>query len=165
VRHRLAIARSSYVFQRPAEVVRGRRQQSDELRMRLEHAMAGALRVWRLRMDKGAHSLALLSPENGVRRAVDRLQALRARLAQSGGGLGERYRSRLRPAAGRLEALSPVAILSRGYSIAWKLPENALVREAGQLSRGDDILVMFGKGRAVAAVQRIEEETDGGIQV
>ena len=165
MRHRLAIARSSYVLQRPAEVVRGRRQQSDELRMRLEHAMLGAVRVWRLRMDKAGHSLALLSPENQVRRSVDRLGALRQRLVQSGSGLGERHRSRLRPAAGRLSALSPVAILSRGYAIAWKLPENVLVREAVQLSRGDDILVMFGKGSAVAAVQRIEENTDGGIQV
>ena len=37
-RHRLELARSSYVFRRPGELVRSRRQQADELRMRLEDA-------------------------------------------------------------------------------------------------------------------------------
>jgi len=165
LRHRLAIARSSYVLQRPAEVVRDRRQQADELRMRLEHAVAGSLRVSRLRADKAAHSLALLSPENQVRRAADRLVSLRRRLVQTASGLSERYRSRLRPAAGRLSALSPVAILARGYAIGWKLPRKELIREAKQLKRGDDILVMFGKGSVEASVQKVKEKSDGGIEV
>lgn len=165
LRHRLAMARSSYVLQRPGEVVRSSRQQADDLRMRLEYAIADSLDVARLRVDKAAHALALLSPESQVRRAVDRLAALRQRLGQSGSQVGDRLRSRLRPVAARLSALSPVAILARGYSIAWKMPGRELIRDAAQLARGDKLLAMFGKGSVVAAVERIEEDTDGGIQV
>ena len=39
-RHRLEVARQSYIFQRPEELIRQRRQQADELRMRLDAVLA-----------------------------------------------------------------------------------------------------------------------------
>ncbi|HIJ73970.1 MAG TPA: exodeoxyribonuclease VII large subunit, partial [Candidatus Hydrogenedentes bacterium] len=46
-RNRLALARSCYLFQRPEEVVRQRRQQLDELRMRLQDAATDPMSTWR----------------------------------------------------------------------------------------------------------------------
>jgi exodeoxyribonuclease VII large subunit len=68
----------------------------------------------------------------------------------------------LRPVLAQLHALSPLGILSRGYALAWKLPENVLVRAAGELAIDDRIALRFGKGGAVAAIETIEEGTDGG---
>jgi exodeoxyribonuclease VII large subunit len=65
----------------------------------------------------------------------------------------------------QLSALSPVAILSRGYALAWKMPERALVREAGQLATGDTLSLLFGKGGATASVQSIEETANGRTEV
>jgi exodeoxyribonuclease VII large subunit len=162
-RHRLALAQSSYVFQRPVEMVRQRRQQADELRMRLENAVTGGARDLRLRINQALRGLALLSPTNQVRRMAERLIAVRQRLLQAGGASIERMYARLRPVEAQLEALSPLAILARGYALAWKLPERALVRDAAQLSPGNRVAVMFGKGGVSATVDTIEENIEESI--
>ena len=164
-RHRLRIAQSSYVFQRPEELVRQRRQRSDDLRMRLESAQDDHVSGLRLRLDRATRSLALLSPENQLRRAHENLSALHARLNQSSGTMLERMHARYRPLLGRLHALSPLAILSRGYALAWKLPEQTLVRSASQLALGDNVALRFGSGGAHVVVKSIEESSDGRTEV
>jgi len=160
-RYRLSLVQSSFVFQRPQEMIRQRRQQSDELRMRLESAMTARAAALRLRLDRGARSLALLSPANQLRRAAERLVAGKARLFQSADNALVRFRAQVRPLHARLEALSPLAILSRGYALVWKQPENELVREAGQLAFGDAVKIRLGRGGASARVETIEEEAHG----
>lgn len=162
VRNRLALARSSYVFQRPEELVRQRRQQADELRMRLESQMADRFGEARTRIERAGRSLVLLSPFNQVRRARDGLSGLRQRLSQAGHTTVERMWARLRPVMVQLDALGPLKILSRGYSLAWKLPERTLVRDARQLAPTDKLLLNFASGSATAAVESTEEATNGG---
>ena len=86
---------------------------------------------------------------------------LRRRLVVSSESVSERTRARLGPLAGRLQALSPLAILSRGYALAWKMPEETLVRRAAELAEGDEIRLRLGEGQARAAVTQIEESVDG----
>jgi len=155
-RHRLRLAQSSYFFLRPEEIVRERRQQADELRLRLQTAMTEQRRLLRTRLDRAVRSLPLLSPLSQVRRVRERLAAMRQRLVQGGRAAPERFRARLRPLETQLDALSPLAILGRGYALAWKLPEHVLVREAAQLAPGDTISLKFGKGGATAAIDTLE---------
>lgn len=160
-RHRLALAQSAYVLRRPEEIVRDRRQQTDELRMRLENALTEKVRDMRRRAEHAARSLALLSPDNQLRRAVERLTALRRRLAQVGSTAMESFRARLITLQRQLDALSPLAILSRGYAIVRVLPERVLVRDAKQLAAGDNVLLTLGRGGAVATITNTEEEVHG----
>ncbi len=160
-RHRVSAARRSFVFQRPEELVRQLRQTCDELRLRLEGALANRARAARIRLDHAARALALLSPRRQTAQAKERHAALAQRLVRAGAMIAERKRTGLRPALARLAALNPLAILGRGYAIAWKLPERALVRNAAALARDDTIYVRFGSGAAEALVRRIEE-TDHG---
>ncbi len=157
-RHRLDAARGSYVFRRPDELVRQRRQQFDETQMRLDTEMAEIMRQARTRHQHAVRALALLSPMNQLRRAGERLAAARRQLAQSGATCTQRFRARLAPLLAQLDALSPLAILSRGYALAWKLPGRALVREASQLEPNDEIELRFGKGGANARIKGIREE-------
>lgn len=161
VRNRLNIARSSFVFRRPEELVRQRRQQVDELRMRMENHVLDMTRVSRRRVDHAARSLVLLSPRNRVRRARDEFQALYRRLGQSGTGMVQRSRSRLMPSIAQLDALSPLAVLSRGYALVRTVPDRKIVRDARQLNQGDRVEIRLGKGSATAAVEHIEEPSDG----
>lgn len=48
--------------------------------------------------------------------------------------------------AGKLNAMNPLAILERGYSICFKLPERILVKESDKLKIGDDVEVKLHKG-------------------
>ncbi len=158
VRQRLSIAKSSYTFRRPEELVRQRRQRTDELRMRLENRAVDRLRRARTRLDQARRSLALVSPRNQVRRAVERLASSSQRLARAAAATMHRCRAQLGPLLAQLDALSPLSILLRGYALAWKLPERTLVRDAGQLAIDDKVMLRFGKGSATAAIETTEEQ-------
>ncbi len=169
-RHRVTAAKTSYVFQRPEEMIRQRRQQADEWRMRLESNMTEQVRTARNRLEHGRRALALLSPANQMRRAAERLTHLRERLARAISATTERCRGRLRPALAQLDALSPLAIMSRGYALAWKMPEHTLVQNASQLEEHDKVQLRFGQGAATAIIEATdtsdttptEDMTDGG---
>jgi exodeoxyribonuclease VII large subunit len=74
-------------------------------------------------------------------------------------------RARLNPARGHLQALSPVAVLERGYALAFKQDTGELIRDASQLHTGDALDVRFGKGAAEVAVKRIKDRNDGNAQL
>jgi exodeoxyribonuclease VII large subunit len=76
-----------------------------------------------------------------VRRLRDRLRQLKHRLVQK---------------SGRLDALSPLAVLDRGYSIVYKMPAESLVKDAVVLEVGDLVRVRFAKGRAICQVETKE---------
>jgi len=60
--------------------------------------------------------------------------------------------------ATRLESLSPLAVLSRGYGIVRTLPHGRIVRNAEVLSPGDSLEVQVFRGRFRAVVDRIFPE-------
>ncbi|MBI2434502.1 MAG: exodeoxyribonuclease VII large subunit [Candidatus Hydrogenedentes bacterium] len=161
-RHRLDVLQGSYVFRRPGELVRQRRQQADELRMRLEQCMDRRLQEVHRRLDRARRALRLLSPFNQLCQARERLAVLRRRLLHGGSAVVERGRGRLRPLMAQLDALSPLAILSRGYALAWKLPERLLVRRASELQPQDSVQLRFGEGTALATITTLEEVSDHG---
>lgn len=68
-----------------------------------------------------------------------------------------RERDRLSGSAARLDALSPLKVLDRGYALAQRDgPKGAVVRDAAQLSVGDTLYVRFAAGAARADVHDVE---------
>jgi len=64
----------------------------------------------------------------------------------------EMQNQEFKTAIGRLEALSPLAILSRGYSITRKLNDERIIKDAGQLKKGDEIITKLHKGEVKSTV-------------
>ena len=64
--------------------------------------------------------------------------------------------SGLREIASKLHALSPLAVLARGYSVTYK--NGVPVRSAGELSRGDLIRIRFNDGCADCRAEKIVTE-------
>jgi exodeoxyribonuclease VII large subunit len=60
--------------------------------------------------------------------------------------------------SGKLNALSPLAVLERGFSLTRKLPGMEIIRDASSLRLKDEIEVKFFKGRIEAEVKKVEEE-------
>ena len=158
-RRRLEHVRRSVVFQRPEGLFREQRQHSDELRMRLEGAMTFGLDDARRRVDRAAHAMTLLSPAKQVQHAAQQFAAFKRRLVQAGRASVDRRRAAFGPTVAQLDALSPLAILSRGYAIARKLPGNELVRNAADLRPKDMLNLRFGRGGATVVVTEVENET------
>ena len=66
--------------------------------------------------------------------------------------------------AASLEALSPLAVLSRGYAIAQD-KQGHVISNASELSNGDNVRVRLAKGSFLACVTETEDyDLDNGPQ-
>ncbi len=97
---------------------------------------------------------AIKDPAARVNEYIQRIDDLSIRLS---GGIG-RYLDGLKKqaeaAAGKLNALSPLATLSRGYSIAMKLPEMQIIKDAKEVQKGDEINIRLHKGNLICVVSK-----------
>ena len=58
----------------------------------------------------------------------------------------ERAQGRLAASVGRLESLSPLAVLGRGYAVCWNEERTAIVRAADSVNSGDRVHVTLDAG-------------------
>jgi exodeoxyribonuclease VII large subunit len=87
-----------------------------------------------------------------------RAAASAERLAPAARGRVAAARARLATAAARLDALSPLAVLGRGFAIA-RGPRGEILRDARAVAVGDEIAVRLARGELLASV-RATRETD-----
>ena len=66
--------------------------------------------------------------------------------------------SRLARLAGKIESLSPLAVLARGYTITLDEATHSVVRDAHKLKVGQTIVTRFSQGEAVSKVEKIERK-------
>ena len=57
--------------------------------------------------------------------------------------------------AGRLDSLSPLAVLARGYAVCWNEERTAIVRNAATLSPGDRLQVTLARGEMTCEVRTV----------
>jgi exodeoxyribonuclease VII large subunit len=133
-------------------VMRDRDRQ--ELGLRLEHAVADRLG----RLGQRFEALRRRLERRDIRRvAAD----LRTRLVSADGRLRElatRRRmtadGRLRELAARLDSLSPLAVLGRGYAVCWNEARTVIIRSARAVNTGDGVRVTLAEGELACRVER-----------
>jgi exodeoxyribonuclease VII large subunit len=115
--------------------------------------------------DRVAHLREVLrarSPQ--VRVAMARTREARARVAAEA-AIRRRMdlnRRRLSEAATRLDALSPLAVLGRGYALARRESDGRIVRAAADVALGDRIELRLASGQIGAEVTRLEPDEGAG---
>jgi exodeoxyribonuclease VII large subunit len=136
--------------------------QRDELRLRVDELAArtqtviqGALTAHRERLQMLGRHLAVLSPVAQVRRQAERLGGIRQRLFAWWGMARMLRQERLRVLAGKLESLSPLAILARGYSICFALPGRQVVKAVGDVPAGSQVAVRLFRGELTCVVREV----------
>lgn len=68
----------------------------------------------------------------------------------------DKFKKMLERDSGLLDSLSPLAVLSRGYSITFSLPEHRVVRDSASLVPGGEVELKFFKGGALCQVKDVE---------
>jgi exodeoxyribonuclease VII large subunit len=116
-----------------------------------------ALRLAACRRALSAFSRTAGLPERGAR--LSHLSRLLD--AASRRGL-EKRRERLRAASARLDALSPLAVLSRGYAVAWKVGTKRALHAASDVRAGDRVRVRLHEGELGAVVRETSAPLDHG---
>ncbi|MDD6239864.1 MAG: exodeoxyribonuclease VII large subunit [Oscillospiraceae bacterium] len=133
-RTQLELRKDARVLQSPENYLADRRQTLDVLTEKLGRTMAN-------RLTKEAGQLALC----------------RQRLSTAENAVLAGERKRLETSAARLDAMSPLKVLSRGYSIT-ENNRGAAIVSASSLHPGDHITIRFHRGSADARVEQVREE-------
>ena len=153
VRYRLLMARQELgnlaqhgAFRGMMDGIHRAQQKLDDRSFRLEKVERQILERWRRRLETASAGVRHYDARqrlSGIRRQFETqvnslAAAMRAQLLENRAALERRIAS--------LEALSPLAILNRGYALV--LDANGkLVKDASQLARGDDFSARLARGR------------------
>lgn len=126
--------------------------------IRLVNAARGRLGREREHVKLLARSYGLHAPREIVARERQRLDELALGLQHGGAESLRGGRERLGRLAGKLEELSPLGVLARGYSFTSRAGEaRKAIRDAGVLSRGDRVVTRFARGEAESVVDEVRE--------
>jgi exodeoxyribonuclease VII large subunit len=113
------------------------------------------------RIEAAAHKLSATAAS--WLRWREREPELRERELQSAvGAVLAREEARVRLASSRLEALSPLAVLARGYAITTRVGEAKPLTDSAAVGKGEAVEVRLHRGRLHCEVKDTEIEGDGG---
>jgi exodeoxyribonuclease VII large subunit len=90
----------------------------------------------------------VISPRDRLREQVQRIDELCLRLERAVALRVDKRRSLLEQCGGKLDALSPLRVLERGYSLVRNAgPDGRVVKSVHQIQAGDELQVMFYDGQ------------------
>ncbi|HIE92531.1 MAG TPA: exodeoxyribonuclease VII large subunit [Acidobacteria bacterium] len=120
------------------------------------HALVGtgqALLTSRLRRLHAARArLDAHEPGRRLESTRTRLATARERLRAAMAQRRQHLASRVGDVTGRLDALSPLGVLSRGYALCWNEERTAILRNANRVSIGDGVAIRLRRGELTCTV-------------
>jgi exodeoxyribonuclease VII large subunit len=116
----------------------------------LSHQLRTAISVLVARRIRHHRALDVRLQAHDMRRRLAsvraRLEAGDARLAAAAVRSHDRARARLATLSARLDSLSPLAVLARGYAVCWSAERTEIIRQADIVSPGDRVRVTLQEG-------------------
>lgn len=132
------------------------RQQMDAMSMSMASALNRQLKAARQHLNVLSESPALRSPTGYLDQKRQGLQLLGNRMVSSQTRIVEQKNRQFVALTAKLDAMSPLKVLTRGYAMA-QTGDGSVLKSVGQVSPGDEITVTLGDGRLTAAVTEKEE--------
>ncbi|MFG6178792.1 exodeoxyribonuclease VII large subunit [Halomonas sp. THAF12] len=143
----------------PGEVLAFRRRQLEQLEGRLHRAMRARLESDRRHEGELRRRLTLRSPAHQLEQAERRLTLAGQRLRLTMPRELARHRERLAAVSRELQAVSPLAVLGRGYAIL-ENDEGRVIRHATDTRPGERLEARLGEGRLALEVLPDEDAAD-----
>lgn len=139
-------------IQHPSRRLENLAQRLDELEGRLYHGQRMHLRHLDSRLAQLNERLHRHTPVHRLKELINRRAELVRRLTAAQVRVVESRQNTLATLARALDAVSPLATLSRGYAIVTR-PDGGVVRDSGEVTVGDRVEARLGKGRLWCSVE------------
>ncbi len=160
LRYHLLMARQSLTelaqhgaFGRMMDLIHRGQQRVDDLGYRLAHAERDALEGCRRRLEILSGAIRHYDARRILAGMGKELDARTAVIVSVTRELLRQRRARFEHFLGQLEALSPTAILERGYALVFD-PSGKLLLDAGEVRSGEEISARLARGTVIAIVKR-----------
>ena len=147
---------NSYIFQEPQRLYEGYVQNVDQLAERLRNAQKQYLADRSAELVKLQHRLLVNNPQNQVDLATQKVGYLREQLLSVITRRFTQSQTQMQKLVAALDNLSPLRIMSRGYTYVTK--DEQVVNSVEKLSVNDAIKLNFSDGSADAIIKTINNE-------
>lgn len=154
--NRLERVATHQVFAAVGHGVERRGQQVDEASLRIRASMDRRLAALSKQLEENARRLGAQRLDLRLGKAAEGLTGLRGRLDAAELAQRANARQSLASVTAKLDALSPLAVLGRGYSLTWTA-QGKLLRRAADVSVGDAVRVDLHEGRLDCRVESATE--------
>lgn len=132
------------------------------LSTRLLNGIRGRSAVWRERLHQIRQRPAFRMPQERLRLLQQSVDDRGETLVRGISTLVGLWRERLSSSSARLEGLSPLRVLGRGYSITTRAGERSPLLDPKGLAPGDPIHTRLARGRLQSRITDISEDTSDG---
>ena len=129
----------------------------ENLSRRCRHLMTTRLEQEEYRLDRAKNSWTLKDPERIFADGALRTDAAYTKLVSKMDSLLKQSRHSFELQVARLDNLSPLAVLARGYSVTQK-EDYKVVTSIEQVRWGEELITTVGDGKIVSVVQSVEEK-------
>lgn len=119
---------------------------------RLTRTLELTLERSEVRLARERDALRALAPTARLAAQRVRLQAAVQALGRAARSRSERARARLGELGGRLDSLSPLAVLARGYGLVRRVRDGAIVRTVGDVTKGERLAIRVAEAELEATL-------------
>lgn len=155
--NRLASLDNAYAFKYPSQLMRQKEQQLDTVLDKLNRAAQGHLNHAAHSFDKLQSRLLHHQPQRSIRTANQDRSLLEKRLHRAMKVKTEKLEQRFQSTLKQLDALSPLNIMARGYSLSYTA-ESTLIKSVKQVNPGDAVKIKVADGELDCNIWGIEED-------
>ena len=151
VQHRIEQLTAKLIQNHPKYTLQQQAQHLDQLTMRLQKEMTAHLNQSVNRVTHAQQTLMRCNPKHRIDLQLSHLHNLAARLKQAQINTMSNAQTELKRLAGLLNSVSPLATLSRGYSITKH--SNEIIVDPSQVQSGDEITTQLKQGEIRSIVR------------
>ncbi|WP_257348019.1 exodeoxyribonuclease VII large subunit [Pseudalkalibacillus decolorationis] len=146
----------SYAFKYPTQLVKQKEQELDRLVERLHRESNRSMQLKNERIRNVEKSLIRNHPAEKHKQASSTFNGLTRLLRKEMHKTLERNQSQFNHQIGKLNALSPLKVMERGYSLAYR-KDQSLIKSIDHVQPGDQVTVRLKDGKLDCQIWGIEE--------